>query len=271
MNNLRHLRTIGLWLPFFMAPTCQAEGLKMKPEVWFPVEAKQNDTVPSLPFSTRAENEMKMSVAQIADTRTTASITPTEREGRPWRLSDYIRSVGIDIYTGSTHEASEDRGKPVEEGGLNEENDGRAVVVTLNVKSLCVWTDTCVNIIHDTYRTEFYVKFWGIIDNSQNGSANHYGLGFQSLYTPSITENYKLLAGIGAERLRLKYCVPKYDACAEGFVSIPFATVGLEYSSKGLRILFAPMKYLIPKGDAGKTRVKLNAYRASAEIAFWGI
>lgn len=200
------------------------------------------------------------------------SATPTEASSDgPWRMSDVVRSVGIDIYTGSTHVGSDKRGKPVELGGLKEDNNGRALVAVLNLQRLCVWVDRCVDIVHDSYRTEFYLKLFGNIVNSNGGDAKHYGVGFSTLYTPQLSQRWRALLGVGAERLHLNYCVPRLGACVAGLITIPYGTVGLEYVSKGLKIQIAPMKYLLPKGSTNKTQVILRAYRLSGEIAFWGL
>lgn len=274
MNSLRHLRTFGLLLLFFFATSTHADGLRVNPEALFQIEARvsQPDAVILDSDLIPPKDEFKVATSFVATSSSTSStLAQAPAELAQWKLSNYVRSVGFDIYDGSTHLGSKDRGKPVEQGGVNENNNGWAFVVTLNLMHLCVWKDTCMKIVHDSYRTEFFIKTIGRIRNSQNGDTDHYGVGFITLYTPQVSQRYRLLLGGGAERLRLKYCVPKYNGCLEGLATIPFATAGLEYSSKGLRLLFAPKQYLIPTGKAGKTRVKLRAHWISGEIEFWGL
>ena len=216
-------------------------------------------------FSAKAEG-LKIKPALLE-----SSTSPKTTVDGSWQMSDYVRSVGIDIYIGSTHIGSNKRGKPVEEGGLNEKNRGQAVVAVFNIERLCVWVDRCLDIVHGSYRTEFYLKLLGNIVNSNGGDTKHYGVGFSTLYTPQLSQSWRAIVGIGAERLHLNYCVPRLDACVDGPITIPYGTIGLEYVSKGLKIQIAPMKYLLPKGSTDKTQVVLRAYRLSAEIKFWGL
>lgn len=269
---------------FFCALPVQAEGIKVKSTAWWPSSAEANQ----LPAMTNDLAEPREEISAVPRVLlATGPLLPTglkrvqeapisnTAESVAWRLSDFVRSIGVDLYTGSYHNGSDRRNRPVAEGGLNEDNSGSAVVITLNLHRFYYWPGRYLRLVHDSYRTEFYLKALGRIDrNSNDGSANHWGAGVVVLYTPQVSLRWRLLAGVGAERLRITYCVPRFNACAKLIGTIPYYLVGAEYVSKGLRIVFAPkMKYYLAQGsnDPDASRVTLNAYRLSGEIAFWGL
>lgn len=272
-------RGLALTFSLLAVPSAYATGgIKVEPTAWW-----------SLSFDNQLAEEMTPSEEAAASTASVSPGTPPVAtllaQAKPrlgqetlaadssagnssWRISNIFRSFGFDRYTGSVHEGGAK--------GKNEKNDGQALLLVFNVNKLCawpVWPESCVKLVHDSFRTELYAKVLGRIDNSWNGTANHYGFGLTLLYTPQVSQRWRLIAGGGLERLRLKYCVPRYQACIEGFATIPYYLVGVEYVSKGLRIGYIPkMDYLIPRGtDPDAARVTLGAHRFTAEWAFWGV
>ncbi len=164
-------------------------------------------------------------------------------------LRSLVEKVGVDIYRGAIHHDSKNRDK------LNEQNRGEALLIYPDMACMFPsWKG-------DWYTLELYLKLLGRILNSVKGSANHYGIGFTAFAFKEVFEKHRVLAGLGIEYLDLNYCNPKYNACVDELVPIPYWIVGYQYAADGVTIAIAPMRYLLPKGSAGDGRITLRTIR----------
>jgi hypothetical protein len=126
-------------------------------------------------------------------------------------VSDLCQSMSLVRYTSSTHPGGN------ADGRHNEKNTGTAL--------LCyhrLWKGS------NEY-FEFYTKA-GDLKNSRSGNTPHYGFGAVTNLVNTRFGEHRGKIRLGAELLRIKYEVPKYNATLTTTQTLPYYGIAYEYN-----------------------------------------